>query len=612
MEPNPFERSFATKDNSAELEDSAKDGSNSSNKHNLHIPINNLPAPLKLPGITPPLLTPGGRRLPPLGLSPGSHMNMAATPGGTLWNSLLSATNSTNENNDLTNGNVANSHSHLMPQNAGGYFAPYLGSKKTGLTPSESNTRTGLTPGGAGPGFHFGNQIGSTGLTPNGMMTPGLSSLLGLSVQNANTDSHNHQIPNGGQTSVQAQAQAQPHAHSIVQAQAQAQAAQYQAQAAQARAQAQAARAAQLQAQTQGQNQNQSDNQNQNQNHSEDQNKDIKQPEEKTKSPTNNKRKAAASVSTGTAEENTSNKKPKSGRGRKAKVKEEPEQIDDEDSPDSKDDKLKDLTEEEKRQHFLERNRLAASKCRQRKKQKVAKMEDELKFYSNGYRTLTNQMNTIREQIIGIRNVFNNHKSCPMLVSQLGSYNEVNRLLDQMNYLTSLTDKMNNNQQNMDYSAPPPAQTSGMVHGLPMGGEQVNTSVPTSTGSMPNGYDTLPNSNNISAHQSMTDLPTAAANSANTAGVMGSNRSSVPPNSVNIQQNVDQNNNMNADPSNRNTHTHNDVRSFNSMTDLSSLNHNHVPVNPQTNFNIRPVNSMVDLHHMGQHNNMVDMVNSNL
>lgn len=176
--------------------------SSSTNKHNLHIPnISNLNQnSTRLPGITPPLFTPGGRRLPTLGLSPSGPLSNPGTPG--LWNSLLNVTNSHDTNSGHSQSHHPSHHPshHHGPSNLIPSFNHSTG-KKSGLTPNESNLRSGLTPGGLNhpSGFPFGNQV--PGLTTpsallNSPMTPGLSSLLGM----GNNHNHNHNSTNHNQT----------------------------------------------------------------------------------------------------------------------------------------------------------------------------------------------------------------------------------------------------------------------------------------------------------------------------------------------------------------------------------------------------------------------------
>lgn len=69
-----------------------------------------------------------------------------------------------------------------------------------------------------------------------------------------------------------------------------------------------------------------------------------------------------------------------------------------------------------KREEFLERNRVAASKFRRRKKEYIQKIENDLKFYKFEYDELTSIINTL----IGLKNIERNNKfSGPPLIRLL-------------------------------------------------------------------------------------------------------------------------------------------------------------------------------------------------
>lgn len=96
------------------------------------------------------------------------------------------------------------------------------------------------------------------------------------------------------------------------------------------------------------------------------------------------------------------------------------------------------LSVEEKRRNFLERNRLAASKCRRRKKQMVEKMKEDLKFYSSQYATLTSQLHILSEHVLTFRAILYAHKKCPKLIEQVGGVDALNSLLS-VTYLGNIT-----------------------------------------------------------------------------------------------------------------------------------------------------------------------------
>ncbi|QPG73196.1 hypothetical protein FOA43_000503 [Brettanomyces nanus] len=108
------------------------------------------------------------------------------------------------------------------------------------------------------------------------------------------------------------------------------------------------------------------------------------------------------------------------------------------------------MTEEEKRQNFLERNRLAASKCRQRKKRMVENMKEELDFYTKQYQSLNSQVSILREHVLTLRTILYAHKACPQLVEQVGGIETLNTLLNGTNYVAQLPQA---------HQAPPPTQS---------------------------------------------------------------------------------------------------------------------------------------------------------
>lgn len=85
---------------------------------------------------------------------------------------------------------------------------------------------------------------------------------------------------------------------------------------------------------------------------------------------------------------------------------------DDENSPKSK------MTDEEKRRNFLERNRVAALKCRQRKKQWLASLQSKVELFSNENEALTGQISQLREEVVNLKTLLLAHKDCPVTQQQ--------------------------------------------------------------------------------------------------------------------------------------------------------------------------------------------------
>ncbi|KAG8529420.1 uncharacterized protein KY384_006057 [Bacidia gigantensis] len=76
------------------------------------------------------------------------------------------------------------------------------------------------------------------------------------------------------------------------------------------------------------------------------------------------------------------------------------------------------MTDEEKRKNFLERNRVAALKCRQRKKQWLQNLQNKVEMFSTENDSLTAQVHALREEIVGLKTLLIQHKDCPISQSQ--------------------------------------------------------------------------------------------------------------------------------------------------------------------------------------------------
>ncbi|KAI5858066.1 hypothetical protein BZA05DRAFT_331540 [Tricharina praecox] len=74
----------------------------------------------------------------------------------------------------------------------------------------------------------------------------------------------------------------------------------------------------------------------------------------------------------------------------------------------------KKMTEEEKRKNFLERNRVAALKCRQRKKQWLANLQAKVEMYGTENDALNATVQSLREEIVSLKTLLLAHKDCPV------------------------------------------------------------------------------------------------------------------------------------------------------------------------------------------------------
>ncbi|KAF3491429.1 AtfA [Arthroderma uncinatum] len=78
----------------------------------------------------------------------------------------------------------------------------------------------------------------------------------------------------------------------------------------------------------------------------------------------------------------------------------------------------KNMTDEEKKKNFKERNRVAALKCRQRKKQWVATLIRKAEAFSSDNEALSGLLDKAREENAMLRSMLAAHKDCPIGQSQ--------------------------------------------------------------------------------------------------------------------------------------------------------------------------------------------------
>lgn len=108
------------------------------------------------------------------------------------------------------------------------------------------------------------------------------------------------------------------------------------------------------------------------------------------------------------------------GPAKKAKVSAPPteeEENSEEDQSNESGSKSK-MTDEEKRRNFLERNRVAALKCRQRKKQWLASLQSKVEIFSSENEALSGQIAQLREEVVNLKTLLLAHKDCPVTQQQ--------------------------------------------------------------------------------------------------------------------------------------------------------------------------------------------------
>jgi len=117
--------------------------------------------------------------------------------------------------------------------------------------------------------------------------------------------------------------------------------------------------------------------------------------------------------------ENSPEMAARSANGIRRKADDELSQTSTNDGQSKKNAKVKtDLTDDEKRKNFLERNRQAALKCRQRKKQWLANLQSKVEYLTNDNENLQNQVTSQREEIFQLKTMLLAHKDCPIAAAQ--------------------------------------------------------------------------------------------------------------------------------------------------------------------------------------------------
>ncbi|KAL5621589.1 hypothetical protein BROUX41_006489 [Berkeleyomyces rouxiae] len=77
------------------------------------------------------------------------------------------------------------------------------------------------------------------------------------------------------------------------------------------------------------------------------------------------------------------------------------------------------MTEDEKRKNFLERNRIAALKCRQRKKQWLTELQSRVDSLTNENEDLNLQIGRLRTEMVNLKTLLLAHKDCPVTMEQV-------------------------------------------------------------------------------------------------------------------------------------------------------------------------------------------------
>ncbi|KAK2625012.1 hypothetical protein QTJ16_005381 [Diplocarpon rosae] len=90
----------------------------------------------------------------------------------------------------------------------------------------------------------------------------------------------------------------------------------------------------------------------------------------------------------------------------------------------------KKMTDDEKRKNFLERNRIAALKCRQRKKQWLANLQQKVEMYALENDNLNHCIQGLKEELLNLKTLLTAHKDCPVSHSQGLSNGGIQQLVE--------------------------------------------------------------------------------------------------------------------------------------------------------------------------------------
>ncbi|KAI9267469.1 hypothetical protein BY458DRAFT_511907 [Sporodiniella umbellata] len=95
-----------------------------------------------------------------------------------------------------------------------------------------------------------------------------------------------------------------------------------------------------------------------------------------------------------------------------------------------------------KRKNFLERNRIAALKCRQRKKQWLQNLQAKVEYLTTDNEQYTMEMAMLREELIHLKTVLIRHKDC--LIDQQGAIDALNKPIPGLLSLVQPCEYVNN------------------------------------------------------------------------------------------------------------------------------------------------------------------------
>jgi hypothetical protein len=167
----------------------------------------------------------------------------------------------------------------------------------------------------------------------------------------------------------------------------------------------------------------------------------------------------------------------------------------------------KNVEDDAKRKSFLERNRIAALKCRQRKKQWLTDLQSKVEYLTTDNERLQLQSESLKEEIVNLKTLLLAHKECP--VAQANGFH-VNALQKTMPSMMSAQTNVSRTMSSMiphpaASSPPPPAYIhSGLAtHATTSLPPPSNTPITSSTHPIPQYQSTNMMSTQLSQQQGM-------------------------------------------------------------------------------------------------------------
>jgi len=131
-------------------------------------------------------------------------------------------------------------------------------------------------------------------------------------------------------------------------------------------------------------------------------------------------KKGAANNKQAAGQKRKADEAPKGSRKKSMAMSMDEDMDEDEEDQDMKEETIngRKMTDEEKRKNFLERNRVAALKCRQRKKQWLANLQAKVELFSTENDALSATVTQLREEIVNLKTLLLAHKDCPVSQAQ--------------------------------------------------------------------------------------------------------------------------------------------------------------------------------------------------